>query len=919
VTETVDQQAGPSSRRLPAREQDALRRVATLVADGAAPADLFSAIVEEVVAVLDVPCGWLFRYEQQGTVYALASSGVPDYPAGSRIPLDGPSVAVAVLETGAPARIDEYAGLDGTLATLADKSGLRSALGVPVTVDGAVWGVLCAAATRAEHLPADAEDRLTRFTELAMIAIASAESRDRLGHIADEQVALRRAATLVAEGASITDLFAVIADEIVRVLNVEAVAVFRYDRARTTTVVASLNVPEFPVGSSWPLDGASLSSTVFETGRPARIDDYGAIESTLAAHVRESRVQSTVGVPILVDGSVWGMIATGVRPRLPGGPEVQPQAAGVEGHLADFAELAAIAISNTESRDRLRRLGRQQEALRRVATLVAEGSGSTELFHTVVEEIARILDLASVSIVRYTPDGGSVVLASFNDAGFPAGSRWEPDPTSLNARVLETARPARIDDFTDLDGPIAAAARTSGVQFGLGVPIVVDGTVWGMIAAGGRKRRESLPLYSGSYTGRVVLGAEPTDEIEARLAAFTQLVATAISRAQSQDELRRLADEQGALRRVATLVAQAVPPEDVFAAVSAEVAQLLDVSGAQLDRFEPDGSWVLIAKWHDPDWEAIDRLFPVGKAWHPDAGSLTATVYATRSAARIDDYTDVAGEIGASARAARIGSACAAPIVVDGELWGSISVCKRLGEDLPADTESRLRAFTEMVATAVSNATARVALLESRARIVEAGDEARRRIERDLHDGTQQRLLAIGLDLQRVRAMAADDPQVRAELEEVERDLVSVLDEVREISRGLHPAQLSRGGLPPSLRALARRCPIPVDLEVDLAGRLPASGETAVYYVVSEALANAIKHSGASAVTVRVSAESNALRATVTDDGDGGAAAGVGSGLTGLRDRVEALGGRFELDSPPGGGTTVSVELPIATQAARTG
>jgi signal transduction histidine kinase len=466
--------------------------------------------------------------------------------------------------------------------------------------------------------------------------------------------------------------------------------------------------------------------------------------------------------------------------------------------------------------------------------------------------------------------------------------------------VMRTGRPARLENYAGIESSIAAKARSGGVREAIGAPIVVNGLVWGAIISISRSD-DALPADSETHLG-----------------LFTELVATAISNLQAHDDLQALAEEQAALRRVATLVAQAAAPEEVFAAVTAEVAELLGVSGAQLDRFEPGGTWVLIAKWHDPDWEAIDRLFQLGTVWHPDAGSLTATVYATGSAARIDDYTDVGGEVGASARAAGIGSACAAPVVVDGELWGSISVCKRLGEDLPADTESRLRAFTEIVATSVSNATARATLLESRVRIVAAGDEARRRIERDLHDGTQQRLLALGLDLQRVRAMVADDPRVQAELEAVERDLVSVLDEVREISRGLHPAQLARGGLPPSLRALARRCPIPVDLEVDVPERLPAPSETAVYYVVSEALANAIKHSSATAVTVRVSAEPSLLRASVADDGDGGAAAGRGgSGLMGLRDRVEALGGRFALASPPGGGTTVEVELPVAAPAAR--
>jgi signal transduction histidine kinase len=201
---------------------------------------------------------------------------------------------------------------------------------------------------------------------------------------------------------------------------------------------------------------------------------------------------------------------------------------------------------------------------------------------------------------------------------------------------------------------------------------------------------------------------------------------------------------------------------------------------------------------------------------------------------------------------------------------------------------------------------------------VTAGDEARRRLERDLHDGTQQRLLALRLDLQRIRGTIPEDEDVtRSGLETAEQDLESVLEEVREFSRGIHPGHLARGGLGPSLRALGRRSPIPVEVEVDLDERPPAPIETAVYYVVSEAIANAIKHSGASVVSVKVVSDGLVLRATIVDDGVGGAPVDqprTGSGLTGLSDRVEALGGGFVVESPAGGGTTISIELPLGTR-----
>jgi signal transduction histidine kinase len=202
-------------------------------------------------------------------------------------------------------------------------------------------------------------------------------------------------------------------------------------------------------------------------------------------------------------------------------------------------------------------------------------------------------------------------------------------------------------------------------------------------------------------------------------------------------------------------------------------------------------------------------------------------------------------------------------------------------------------------------------LIASRARIVSAGDEARRRIERNLHDGTQQRLIALGLDLQHVRGTMRADPDATAGLERMERELDSILEDLRELSRGLHPPLLSRAGLDLSLRELARRSPIPVQLEVELSERPPTAVETAVYYVVSETLTNAIKHSHASAITVRITSDHAKLYAAVADDGVGGAEPGDGSGLVGLADRVNALGGRFVSDSPAGHGTRISVELPL--------
>ena len=329
----------------------------------------------------------------------------------------------------------------------------------------------------------------------------------------------------------------------------------------------------------------------------------------------------------------------------------------------------------------------------------------------------------------------------------------------------------------------------------------------------------------------------------------------------------------------------------------------------EMVRYEPDGTATVIGA-------SGDHPFPVGSRWTLDGPSVMASVLETGRPARVDDYSELPGLIATAARGAGFRSAVGAPIIVEGHTWGTIIAISTGQEPVPERSEVRLSQFTDLVATAVSNATARADLIASRARIVAAGDDARRRIGRDLHDGTQQRLLALGLDLQRARATIPEDQaSTHSAMAQVERDLELVLEEVREFSRGLHPASLARVGLGPSLRTLARRSPIPVDVDIEVVERPPASVEIAVYYVVSEVLTNAIRHSRASAISLKVRSDQTTLSSTLSDDGVGGAEIGAGSGLTGLSDRVEALGGRFALESPPGAGTTISIELPIATSA----
>jgi signal transduction histidine kinase len=374
--------------------------------------------------------------------------------------------------------------------------------------------------------------------------------------------------------------------------------------------------------------------------------------------------------------------------------------------------------------------------------------------------------------------------------------------------------------------------------------------------------------------------------------------------------LQRSLEEQAALRRVATLVAEGTPPEKVFPAVNEEVARLLDVDGTRLMRYESDGTATVVASRGEP------TIVPAGTRMALDGHNIVSLVRSSGRPARIEDYEDAPGSVAAIAREGGVHSAIGAPITVEGRLWGAMTAFSKADNPLPPGIELRLADFTDLVGTAVASTQARVDLTASRARVVAATDDIRRRIERDLHDGTQQWLVSLALDVRNARAGVPDTQlQLRIELAEIADGLVAALEDLREISRGIHPALLARGGLGSALRALARRSPLPVELDINLDGRLPDHVEVAAYYVVAEALTNAAKHARPTALGVAADVVDGRLRLTVRDDGIGGADPANGSGLVGLADRVEALGGTITVQSPSGEGTTLQVWLPFSAPA----
>jgi signal transduction histidine kinase len=546
------------------------------------------------------------------------------------------------------------------------------------------------------------------------------------------------------------------------------------------------------------------------------------------------------------------------------------------------------------SGEELRGLAEEQGALRRVATLVARGAPPDEVFAAVTEEVGRLLGAQFAGMGRFDSDDTVTVLGAWAAEGEQhplVPGPWPLEGGDLASIIWNTGRPVRIDDYRGVPGPIAAFVRDQlGICSSVASPIVVDGRLWGTLFIHSKQTERPLP-----------------PDTESRLTGFAELTATAIANAESRATLTQLAEEQAALRRVATLVARGVPPERVFAAIAVEVGQLLPVDSASLCRYDPGGMLTFAAQWG-----TVAAHFPVGSRWALGGHNLATLVFETGRPARIDSYADrSSGRLGVSVREAAIRSAVATPIVVDGSLWGVIAAGSILEQPLPADTEARLASFTELMATAVANAESRAALAASRARIVAAADETRRQIERDLHDGTQQRLLSLMLEL---RAVEATEPgEVNALKDQIERTaqgLVGVVGELSEISRGIHPAILSTGGLVPALRALARRSALPVELDLRAAGRLPEQIEVAAYYAVSEALTNAAKHAHASAVHVELGGHDATVRLAVRDDGVGGADPARGSGLVGLRDRIEAVGGALIVTSPAGHGTTLLIEIP---------
>jgi signal transduction histidine kinase len=650
------------------------------------------------------------------------------------------------------------------------------------------------------------------------------------------------------------------------------------------------DVGEFPVGRRLPVEGRNTVSLVVETERPARIDDYSTATGPAGEIAKSAGIRSAVGCPIVIQGRVWGVAVAGTHGE-------EPLPGDSEERIGEFTDLLATAIVNADARREVATLVEEQAALRRVATLVAEGVPPPVVFAAVTRALGQLLGVDSTHLARYEPDGTVTGVGGWSPDGAhaPAGIRVPLDDTTVTGLVRESGRPARLDGYGQGSGEVGQGSgevreliERLGIRSSVGAPITVDGRPWGVMVASSN-RPEPLPA-----------------DTEARIAAFTDLVATAISNTEARTETRRLADEQAALRRVATLVAEAVPSEELFDAVTSEVGSLLDTDLATLFRYEGEDVVKMLSIW-----TADGVRLETPETWRVEELGLSRSTAEDSWPGRINDWTQFSSPLAQFVREdAGVTSSVSSPILVEGRLWGGLAVHSTRDEPLPADTEIHVGEFTELIATAMSNVQAREDLAASRARIVAAADEERRRVVRDLHDGAQQRLVHTIVTLNLAQSAIEEERKDAAGLvsEAVQR-AEEATGELRELAHGILPAVLTRGGLPAGVRALASRMSMPVETDVSV-DRLPAEIEATAYFVVAEALTNVAKHAHAGQASVAAHLEDGHLRIQVTDDGVGGADQD-GSGFLGLGDRLAVHDGTLSVESPGEGGTRVMAAIPV--------
>jgi signal transduction histidine kinase len=714
--------------------------------------------------------------------------------------------------------------------------------------------------------------RLPAHRRVVRVVVDAARAALDAHRSAGVQAALRRIAAVAAAGSPPQAVFATITDEASTLLGGALVALARFEADADEAVVLAQTGDHVAVGARIPVAGETSIARMRRSGRAERMDGYPGGPGTEA--IEQLGIRAGVSVPVTVDGALWGALGATSR--------TGPLPAGVEDRLTVFAEILAAAAAAAEARESARVLAAEQAALLRVAALVAEGAGEAEIFDAVAEEAAGLIDDEATTLVRYEGDRSFLVLAHRHGPA-PVGLRYRvPEgDAGTSATMLTTLKPARLDQYDEV-ADRSYAYRGYGCGSSVSVPIVVDGRLWGALGTLNEGRR--LPTAT-----------------EERLGKFAELVASALANVAARAELVRFGARQTALRRVAELVARGAALDEVFRSVVTETSTIL--GGAAVDLFHYDGTdLVVVATCRSP--------LPVGRRTSAVGSRMAEPLLRDRRPLRL---ASLAGTRSADyARELGIAAMVAVPVVAEGRVWGGLSTTTPAGPP-PPDAEERLAELAELAAAAIVSAENRAKLRASRARVVATADETRQRLQRDVHDGTQQRLvqtvlaLKLGLDA----AARGQDPVelVREALEHAERATV----ELRDIVHGILPASLARGGLRAGIDSLVATSAMTVDVDTAAlpSGRMPGEVEVTAYFVVAEALTNVAKHARATRARVTVAGGADVLVIEVADDGEGGADPRGGSGLTGLSDRVDALNGTLRLTSTEGVGTTLRVTLPL--------
>ncbi len=562
---------------------------------------------------------------------------------------------------------------------------------------------------------------------------------------------------------------------------------------------------------------------------------------------------------------------------------------------------------------------------------VADAAGLRSAFAFPIPRAGMVLGVVEFfAAASVAPD--EELLATMASLGSQIGQFVERCRAERSVRESEARKTAILNAAFDCivtmdgDGNIVEVNAATETTFGYRAEQMVGRELAELMIPPGRLRedhRRGLRHYMDTGASRIV--GHPVELTAMRADGTTFPVELAVTRPdlpgpalfcgylrdvterrRAELALQGMAEEQAALRRVATAVATEVEPERLFALIAEEVGRALDARIGNILRYEGDGTALVMG-----GWSVGAEPIPVGTSIILDGNTIASTIWRTRRPARYDSLEGRTGSLVATLRSTGIKAAVGAPVFVAGELWGAVIISSD-DTPFPPEAEFRVGDFADLAAQAIANAHARDELAASRMRIVEASDAERRRLERNLHDGAQQRLVATSLTVRMAARRAADDPALRAILDSAGDELLLALEELRELARGLHPAVLSDHGLCAAVEAVAERAPLPVTVDVPLDERLPETVEAAAYFVVCEALTNVAKYARASEARVRVERNDGHALVEVVDDGVGGADERVGSGLRGLADRVEALGGRLVVTSPVGEGTAVRAQLPVS-------